>query len=311
MSDDSNEAVTSCCASCGVAESDDIKLKKCNGCHLVKYCGVECQKAHRKQHKRDCKKRAAELRDELLFKQPESSHLGDCPICCLPLSLDMAKFSMTGCCSKMICRGCVYTNFKQEEEARRDKKCPFCREPMAKTKEAARKMRLKRVEVNDPVALCQEGSHHQSKGDYVRAFNYYMKAAELGDAWAHYELSMMYRDGLGVERDEGKQNQHGEEAAIGGHPDARHNLGCVEWSKLNDDRAVKHFIIAATQGQDDSIKALMKVFKEGIVSKDELTAALRAHKAAIDATKSPQREEAEKFYREWDWEGSPIFKNLG
>ena len=34
------------------------------------------------------RKRAAVLRDELLFKQPESSHLGDCPICCLPLPLD-------------------------------------------------------------------------------------------------------------------------------------------------------------------------------------------------------------------------------
>eukprot|EP00984_Skeletonema_dohrnii_P035791 scaffold35973_cov122-Skeletonema_dohrnii-CCMP3373.AAC.2 len=33
------------------------------------------------QHKKECKKRAAEFRDELLFKQPESCHEGDCPIC--------------------------------------------------------------------------------------------------------------------------------------------------------------------------------------------------------------------------------------
>ena len=50
-----------CCASCGVKEDNDITLKKCNGCYLVKYCGVKCQREHRPQHKKECKKRAAEL----------------------------------------------------------------------------------------------------------------------------------------------------------------------------------------------------------------------------------------------------------
>ena len=58
-------------------------------------------------------------------------------------------------------------------------------------------------------------------------------------------------------------------------------------------------IIAAALGDDESIKMLMKVFKnkKGLVEKDDLAAALRAQKAAVDATKSPQREEAEEFYR--------------
>ena len=29
------------CANCGVTAGGDIKLKKCNGCYLVKYCGVD------------------------------------------------------------------------------------------------------------------------------------------------------------------------------------------------------------------------------------------------------------------------------
>eukprot|EP00985_Skeletonema_marinoi_P030096 scaffold30504_cov80-Skeletonema_marinoi.AAC.1 len=78
--------ITMCCASCGIGQVDDIKLKKCTACYLVRYCSVKCQKEHRPQHKRACKKRAAELRDEILFKQPESSDLGDCPICFLPLA---------------------------------------------------------------------------------------------------------------------------------------------------------------------------------------------------------------------------------
>ncbi|KAK1734131.1 hypothetical protein QTG54_015134 [Skeletonema marinoi] len=71
-----------------MSEDNADALKNCTACYLVKYCSVQCQKEHRKQHKRDCKKRAAEIRDELLFKQPESTHLGDCPICMIPLPLD-------------------------------------------------------------------------------------------------------------------------------------------------------------------------------------------------------------------------------
>jgi hypothetical protein len=70
-----------CCASCGKAEvDDDIKLKDCDDCDLVKYCSDKCQKDHLTEHEKACKERAAELRDEILFRQPQSSHRGDCPI---------------------------------------------------------------------------------------------------------------------------------------------------------------------------------------------------------------------------------------
>eukprot|EP00984_Skeletonema_dohrnii_P012019 scaffold4831_cov131-Skeletonema_dohrnii-CCMP3373.AAC.3 len=106
------------CASCGIAEVDDIKLKKCTACDLVKYCSVKCQRNHRPQHKRACKKRAAELRDEILFKQPESRDLGDCPICFLPLPIDHTKSTLMACCSKTICNGWDYANMIRETEER-------------------------------------------------------------------------------------------------------------------------------------------------------------------------------------------------
>ena len=67
-----NNCSSSCCASCGIAEIDDIKLKHCDGCDLVKYCSDACQRDQKSEHEEECKKRAAELRDELLFKQPEA-----------------------------------------------------------------------------------------------------------------------------------------------------------------------------------------------------------------------------------------------
>ena len=283
-----------CCASCGIAEIDDVKLVPCDGCDLVKYCSDECREIHKSEHEGECRKRAAELRDELLFKQPESSCFGDCPICCLPLPLDLKKATMYNCCSKIVCRGCSRANWIREIDMRLTKSCPFCREPMPNTQEEFDKLRMKRAEANDPVALYQKGAEKHSRGDYQSAFEYFTKAAELGYADAHYQLSNMYYDGEAGEKDMGKIFHHLEEAAIAGHPDARYALGCHEEDNGNPERAVKHWIIGATQGEDDSMKVLMIAFKEGYISKEDLAAVLRAHQAAINATKSPQRDEAEK-----------------
>lgn len=126
-----------CCASCGIAGVDDIKLKTCTACKLVRYCSVKCQKEHRPQHKKDCKKRAAELRDEILFKQPDSSDLGDCPICCLPFPLDAQHATLMGCCGQMICNGCDIANQRREvrESLESTPICLFCRHPAPKNDE--------------------------------------------------------------------------------------------------------------------------------------------------------------------------------
>jgi len=156
---------------------------------------------------------------------------------------------------------------------------------------------MKRIEAKDPVALCEEGVKQYVKADCSIAFEYFTRAAELGDAEAHNLLSLMYHYGHGVEKDKGKEVHHLQEAAIGGHPRARYNLGCHEWRNGNTVRAVKHWIIGANLGDDDSINELMDAFRNRMVSKDDLAAALRAHQAAVDATKSPQREAAEEYYR--------------
>ncbi len=35
-----------CCASCGIAEVDEIKLKICDDCDLVRYCSDACRQDH-------------------------------------------------------------------------------------------------------------------------------------------------------------------------------------------------------------------------------------------------------------------------
>jgi len=281
-----------CCASCGTAQVDDIKLKTCTACKSVRYCSVKCQREHRPQHKRACKQRVAELREEILFKQPESSHEGDCPICYLPISLDNDKSTMMSCCSKLICEGCIYSYHSRIVQENLDPTCPFCRHPPPNSKEEEDRNVMKRVNANDPVAMLQMGVRRYEAGDYDGAFAYVNKAAVLGDAGAHYQLSMFYHEGQGVEKDVKKEVYHLEQAAIGGHATARYNLAIFDLNIDRGDRAMKHWIIAAKLGHDVALNAVKDSFRVGLVSKEDFASALRAHQAAVEATKSPQREAA-------------------
>jgi hypothetical protein len=274
-------------------------LMTCTACKSVRYCSVKCQREHRPKHKRACKKRAAELRDEILFRQPESNHHGDCPICCLPLPIDPKKSTIYSCCSKYICIGCNYANRMRMMEGRLVPACPFCRHPVPNTKGEFDLIRMKRIEVNDPVALQKNGTDRYNEGDYDGAFEYWTKAAELGDVESHYNLSVLYQEGH-VEKDEKKDMFHLGEAAIGGHANARYNLGIIEGESGRHERAAKHFIIAANLGHDRSLESLRKLYTKGFVSKEDFAAALRAHQAAADATKSPQREAATTYYLVYD-----------
>ena len=93
----------------------------------------------------------------------------------------------------------------------------------------------------------------------------------------------------GVKKDLKKELYIADQAVIGGDTFARHNLGCAEWKYGRRDRAVKHWIIAAKLGYDLSLEELKDCYREGLVSKEDFAAALRAHQAAVDATKSPEK----------------------
>jgi TPR repeat protein len=158
---------------------------------------------------------------------------------------------------------------------------------------------MKRIKKNCPVAMCHMGKKRYHQGDYDKAFAYFTTAAELGDAGAHYNLSCLYRDSEGVEKDMKKQVYHLEEAAIGGHPSARYNLGIEEENNGRYERAVKHWIIGSNLGHDQSLKGLKDLYAEGYVSKEEYANALRAYQASVDATKSEEREKAEEGETRW------------
>ena len=211
---------------------------------------------------------------------------------------DDNKSKLNSCCCKIFCNGCNYANKKREWEQGLEYKCPYCREPVPDTEEEIDENLMRRIKANDPIALNEMGVKRHNEGDYEKAFEYYTTAAGLGDADANYNLSIMYSEGQGVERDLKKKIYHLEEAAIGGHPDARFNIGNHEFRNGRKNRAVKHWIIAAKLGEDDALHNVKLGFTCGFVSKEDYDAALRGHQAAVDATKSEQRDAAEEFFKD-------------
>ena len=97
-------STSSTCKNCGKGEV----LKACTACKLVKYCNRDCQIVHRPQHKKACRKRAAELHDEMLFKEPPPQ--GDCPICVIRLPSMGSGRRYMSCYGKILCTGCSYAD---------------------------------------------------------------------------------------------------------------------------------------------------------------------------------------------------------
>ena len=163
------------CAECG--EEGGVSLKMCKACMSVKYCNADCQHKHWPKHKKTCKLRAAELRDEALFKDPPPKE--DCPICFLPMpaqllycislppatksSVPINDFAMTNeglamkqtetyytCCGKSVCGGCAHSFHSSGT----DDKCPFCNSDRnSKTVEEQIAEIMKRVVANDAASI--------------------------------------------------------------------------------------------------------------------------------------------------------------
>ena len=292
MSTDNNDM----CVNCGKSEEESISLKACTGCKMVKYCSRDCQKAHRPQHKKVCKKRAAELHDEALFKQPPPRE--DCPICFLNLPSLSTGWKYNICCGKVVCSGCVFAGVKMDGNA--DQSCPFCRTPAPETDDEVIKRVKKRVKVDDALSLyelgcCYGRGLYGSLQDHAYALELWHRSAELDCALAYYAIANAYWCGESVERNERKANHYYQLAAIGGSVEARHNLGNAELRAGSVDRALKHYMIAVKGGHDASVKLIQHMHTKGHATKDDYAKALKAYQAYLEDIKSEDRDKAAAF----------------
>ena len=299
----SDVPIDDCCASCGKCGSDIVKLENCTACRLVKYCSVDCQRAHRKQHKKACKKRAAELKDERLYSQGLERPEGDfCPICTLPIPSPMGKHSVFNvCCMKRLCNGCSSAAAKKRGMF----DCPFCRTSFPDENDANAPADLlamvqARVAKKDPEAISVLGQKYRLGElglpmDRQKAIELYTEAAELGSIGALFNLGNAYDDGDGVQQDEVKAVQCWTKAAMQGHVESRHNLGCHEAEKGNYDRALKHCLISAKMGYKESLESIKMVFMNGLATKEQYAEALQGYQKAVEEMKSHDRDEVKRL----------------
>ena len=275
---------------------------------LVKYCSRDCQIAHRPQHKKECKKRAKELHEIELYKQPPP--LEDCPICMIRLPLLGSGRTYMACCGKLICSGCVHAFRSRATKAEHDK-CPFCRTPPPITHEELIKRLEKRMEVNDPQAIQNIGNHYFNGGfglpqNVAKALELWHRAGELDNANAFHNIGNAYRNGNGVEVDEKKFRNYYELAAIGGSSLARYNLGVVELRVGNIERALKHFMIAVKDGDSKALQGIKRMHEYGDATKDDYTNALQSYQSYLSEIKSNQRDEAAASNDEYKYYESAV-----
>ena len=289
------------CGNCGKeGKEDGVKLKNCTACFLVKYCSLDCQKTHRKQHKKACKERAAQLKDEKLYSQGhERAEAEFCPLCLLAIPLPMEIHALLRpCCTKLVCFGCCLAAAKRGM----GESCPFCRAPGSEIDvERLRRVR-KRVAAKDPESICHLGDlyhagSHELEKDESRALELWSEAAELGSTKALSLIGMAYYNGrLGINQDIARGIRYWESGAMQGGASSRHSLGLVERNNNEFDRAMRHFMISAKMGYKDSLDAIKDMFAKGLATKAQYVEGLKGYQEAIEDMMSPDRDEYKARY---------------
>ncbi|EJK75328.1 hypothetical protein THAOC_02948 [Thalassiosira oceanica] len=239
-------------------------MKICGACERELPDGSYSEEQRRlRQSMRRCEECVAAGNQLVLMKKGHTrSESDDCPICQLPLPIDAKHWKFYVCCMKRLCTGCVLAAGKRGMWG-----CPFCRAASPDESQALAMIR-KRVGAGDPLAIWHLGTKYilgayGLEKDVTRAVELYERAADLGVKEAHYNLGVLYDEGIEVAKD--------------------------------IDKAIGHYETAAMYGCEDSLDNIKELFMSGLATKDDYASALRGHQHAIEELSSPDRGEAKIF----------------
>ena len=102
----------------------------------------------------------------------------------------------------------------------------------------------------------QKGVDAAQKGDFATALKEWKPLAEQGDAYAQFNLGLMYHEGKGVPQDYKTAVKWYRLAAEQGNASAQSNLGFMyrkgQGVPQDDKTAVKWYRLAAEQGNSDA-----------------------------------------------------------
>lgn len=130
--------------------------------------------------------------------------------------------------------------------------------------------------------------------DEPKAFELFLRAADLGSLRACTNTALAYLDGIGTEQDEAKAKIYFEKGAKLGQVKSKHKLGQLAADQDDWQTAFKHWKISASAGFKPSLDQLKDNYNQGMLDKDEYEEALHACEKSRAEASSVQREMAKK-----------------
>ena len=115
---------------------------------------------------------------------------------------------------------------------------------------------------------------------------FYARSADLGFSTAHGHLGVIYDEGGDMK----KMRYHYEAAAVAGNEVARFDLGCMEFNDGNMERAIKHWIVAASAGHYQVMRHLNLCVEKVHVSRKSIDSTLAAYNYSCAEMRSKARD---------------------
>lgn len=165
----------------------------------------------------------------------------DCPICMVPMPLDIVDTTYMACCGNTICTRCYHDAKRVVREANRERSaqpvleyaCAFCRSSMPAThKEYITQLRG-RMKRHDAEAIWSMACYYRDgemgvQKDELKALELLHRAAVLGSLEAYNDIGVHFESGTIVEKDLRKARMYLFMAAKKGHLNSSLNLDMIK-----------------------------------------------------------------------------------
>jgi len=246
------------CSMCSLPETPTHNFDKLKcPCKSTRYCNTTCQKKHWKEHRTECKRLIAEMKQKKTQKEankntaktkpPQSNggerkenknvptepdpkkreEVDECPICLEELSKDIMQFIRMTCCGNGIHHHCAKDLFKTKGKMKYN--CILCRAKTPNTQEENFNYLRPWVKKKKAWAMTAMAQMYKTgvgtRQNSEMARRLYELSAEKDDAAALCNLGEMYHYALGLPQSYAKAIRYYERAAELGLLQASYNLG--------------------------------------------------------------------------------------
>jgi len=149
---------------------------------------------------------------------------------------------------------------------------------------------IKRAEVNDAASVyVLANCYHQGLGglqqNHAKTMELLARAADLGHSKAHYSLAGFYYEGGDMKKDKFHKRPR-----LWQETKRRDTTLDMEHHSGNNERAIKHVIIAAAAGCYCAMNRLNTLFEDGAVRRESIDSTLKAYNISCAEMRSEARD---------------------